>query len=231
MFLTECKRTITTILFLSAHTIHAQTADPTVAKTIHSKKNPLEVVQTLRAGNARFSGGHATKPNQDAFAIARTSAEQHPHTVVVSCSDSRVPPEIIFDQGLGDMFSIRSAGHALGIFDLASVEYAVLKLGARVVLVLGHTDCGAVNVSLSEAHITRTVNLSELVSRISKGLGNLAEKDPNLLLAVRNNARSTLQYILSHSNELKRMYLNKEILFVEGLYDIRTGTVTLAELK
>ena len=231
MFSIKCKRAIAAILLLSAQTIHAQLPDPAATKTSHFKRSPLEVVLNLRAGNARFSGGNATKPNQDAFAIARTSAEQHPHTVVVSCSDSRVPPEIIFDQGLGDMFSIRSAGHTLGIFDLASVEYAVLKLGARVVLVLGHTDCGAVNVSLPNAHIAGTANLSELVSRISKGLGNINEKDPNLLLAVRNNSRSTLQYILSHSNELKKMYLNKEILFVEGLYEIRTGTATLAELN
>ncbi len=104
----------------------------------------------LVEGNRRFATGQLQHPHQDAARRAEILPGQSPLAVVLCCSDSRVPPEVVFDQGLGDLFVVRTAGHVLDAAVLASVEYAVDHLGTRLVLVLGHARCGAVAAALSE---------------------------------------------------------------------------------
>ena len=102
----------------------------------------------LMEGNARYVSGHATHPNQNAERRTEEASTQHPFAVVVSCSDSRVSPEIVFDQGIGDLFVVRTAGNRLDDLVLASVEYAVDHLHCPLVVVLGHERCGAISAAL-----------------------------------------------------------------------------------
>lgn len=122
------------------------------------EKNQVESLaplDKLKAGNERFVSGHQAHPNEALDRIKELKDGQNPFVVVVSCSDSRVPPELIFDQGLGDVFSIRTAGNVIGEYELGSIEYAVEHLHCNLVVVLGHENCGAIQAyaaSGNEAH-------------------------------------------------------------------------------
>lgn len=106
--------------------------------------SPPEAFESLLAGNSRFVGGTPKHPNQDAARRAQTAPSQAPFAVLFGCSDSRLAAEIIFDQGLGDLFVVRTAGHVVGTEVLGSIEYGVSVLGTPLVVVLGHDSCGAV---------------------------------------------------------------------------------------
>ena len=100
--------------------------------------------EKLMDGNKRFMAGHPVHPDETLARIRELKKGQHPFAVVIGCSDSRVPPELIFDQGLGDIFSIRTAGNIIGDYELGSIEYAVEHLGSKFIVVLGHENCGAI---------------------------------------------------------------------------------------
>jgi carbonic anhydrase len=121
----------------------AQAAGPGVS--------PDQALSQLTAGNKRFVSGQVTHPNQSAARRAELANTQHPVAVVIGCSDSRVSPEIVFDEGIGDLFVIRTAGNRLDDLGLASVEYAVDHLGCTLVVVMGHERCGAVTAAIDAA--------------------------------------------------------------------------------
>ena len=102
-----------------------------------------------KQGNKRFLKGNVRKDGIDSATIKKLSEGQKPHAIVLSCSDSRVPPEIIFDQKLGEVFVVRTAGQSLDSMAIASIEYAVAHLGSNLILVMGHESCGAVKAALS----------------------------------------------------------------------------------
>ena len=106
-----------------------------------------DVIASLKEGNSRFVHHQTIHPRQDQARLTEQSGGQKPGAIVVSCSDSRVPPELIFDQGLGDIFSVRTAGQALDTYSIASVEYAIEHLGSKVIVVMGHSSCGAVKAA------------------------------------------------------------------------------------
>lgn len=112
-----------------------------------AKMSPREVLISLQKGNSRFWSGHASRPEKSAFSRRALISQQFPSTAVLGCSDSRVPVEIVFDQGLGDMFVVRVAGNCLGMTTEASLQYAVHHLGVKVLLVMGHEGCGAVKAA------------------------------------------------------------------------------------
>jgi carbonic anhydrase len=119
----------------------------------------------LKAGNEKFVNGYPIHPHETLNRIRELKKGQNPFVVLVSCSDSRVPPELIFDQGLGDVFSIRTAGNIIGEYELASIEYAVEHLHCKLIVVLGHENCGAIQAYASSEngknsgdHIQNLVN-------------------------------------------------------------------------
>lgn len=122
-----------------------------------------EALELLRAGNARFTAGKCEHPHQDPPRRQALLSGQHPIAAVLSCSDSRAPVELIFDQGFGDLFVIRNAGNVVDDVVLASIEYAVEHLGVNLVLVLGHTQCGAVTAAMTggqpEGHLGSILEL------------------------------------------------------------------------
>src|SRR5437588_10797425 len=121
-----------------------------VADPAHSDQPavaPAEAISKLKEGNGRYTSGNLQHPGQTTERRTELSKSQHPFAVIVSCSDSRVPPEIVFDQGLGDLFIFRVAGNVIDDHGLGSIEYSVDHLGTRLILVLGHQSCGAVKAA------------------------------------------------------------------------------------
>jgi carbonic anhydrase len=105
-------------------------------------------MRLLQEGNKRFVTGNQTLRNETVARAKETAAAQHPYAIILACSDSRVPPEVLFDAGIGELFIIRVAGNIIGAEETASIEYAIEHLGTKLVVVMGHTSCGAVKASV-----------------------------------------------------------------------------------
>ncbi len=130
-------------------------------------RDPDEILSLIKAGNERFHAFHAVHPDQTPERLKELVDGQHPWAVVIGCSDSRVVPELIFDQGLGDLFTVRTAGNVVGEYELASVEYAVEHLGAPLVIVLGHTSCGAINAFIAQPEEPCHGHMRELMAYLA----------------------------------------------------------------
>lgn len=154
--------------------------------------------------------------------LETTEHGQHPYAVVVTCSDARVPPEHIFNAGIGDLFVIRNAGNLMGEFDLGSVEYAVSHLGAKLVLIMGHTHCGAVEAAL-EGDADGYIH--GIIGEVKAGIGDTA--DPRE--AERRNVHHSLSR-LHNSKLLSDLHDRGEVEFAGAIYDIKSGTVEFLSL-
>lgn len=159
---------------------------------------PAEALELLMTGNRRYVTGEVQRPNQDFARRAEVAGGQSPFAAIVSCSDSRVPSEIVFDCGLGDLFIVRTAGHVLGPVSHGSLEYGADQLGIPLILVLGHSQCGAVT-----AVVNGGKNLSGSMQSLSMFIQpalNHARGRPGDLLAntIRSNTERTV-YLLKQS--------------------------------
>lgn len=134
-----------------------------------SPSNAAQIIQKLKAGNERFRKAHSIHPHATAARLHELPQGQHPDAAVLSCSDSRVAVELLFDSGFGDLFVVRNAGNTCTAGSLASVEYAVEALNVPLVVVMGHTGCGAVGAACTPAH-QLTPSLMSLVGHIHNGL-------------------------------------------------------------
>ncbi len=179
----------------------------------------------LQAGNRRFAAGKATRPRQSVERRTEVVKRQEPIAVVVSCSDSRVPPEIVFDCGLGDLYVIRTAGHAIDEMVLASVEYGVEHLGIPLVLVLGHSGCGAVIAAVEGAHSLG--HLSSLVAAVRPAVAD-AQGQPGdtVANAVRANVQRAVRRLQSSALVLAGSGTENRLLITGAVYDLATGEVT-----
>lgn len=190
-----------------------------------------EPVDALIAGNKRFVEGRPVHPLDDAKRRKELVSGQTPKAAVLSCSDSRVPPELIFDQGLGEIFAVRTAGEAADQVALGSIEYAVEHLGTKLVLVLGHESCGAIKATLSagKAASSGSDNLDHLVGLIRPNVQNfqLSADDKLLIEPVKANVEGMAQSLLQRSKILKEKVEAKELLIVKGLYHLESGRVDI----
>ncbi|MDH3923005.1 MAG: carbonic anhydrase [Xanthomonadales bacterium] len=189
----------------------------------------------LKVGNHRFVEGNLNR--EILPSIARRSmlvGSQQPFAIILGCSDSRVPAEIVFDQGLGDLFVIRVAGNIIAPSGIGSVEYAAEQFGCRLVVVLGHTQCGAVIATLDQlrrAEEARSKNLRSIVGRIRPSIECLLDSDlkdePEALLeaSVRANIRASVSQLREGSDILKQMVDDQELLIVGAEYSLQTGVV------
>jgi carbonic anhydrase len=132
-----------------------------------AQDNTLAPLDKLKAGNEKFVSGHPEHPNETTNRIKELKEGQHPLAILVSCSDSRVPPELIFDQGLGDVFSIRTAGNVIGDYELGSIEYAVEHLHCKLIVVLGHENCGAIQAYAASGNEKHDDHIQSLVTYIA----------------------------------------------------------------
>jgi len=182
--------------------------------------------QKLLDGNRRYVEAKRSHPNQTAERRTEVAKGQHPFAAIVSCSDSRVPPEVVFDQGLGDLFVIRLAGNILDDAALGSLEYAVEHLGVKYILVLGHERCGAVDATVkggeAPGHIGSVVKaIQPAVSKVKGEPGDLLDN------AVRVNVVMVVEQLKS-SGPILAEHVKKGNLAIEGgRYDLYDGVVAL----
>lgn len=195
-----------------------------------------EALERLRQGNRRFVAGSASVADlSNPTRRTELAAGQNPFAIVLGCSDSRVPAEIVFDQGLGDLFVIRVAGNIVAPSQVGSVEFAAERFGTRLVVVLGHSQCGAVLATLEELERPRdpqSRNLRSIVSRIRpavEGLlaSGLGQDDPQRLVqeAVRANVRASADHLRHGSEVLERLIEGDGLRVVGAEYSLETGLV------
>lgn len=194
-----------------------------------------EALERLQAGNRRFAAGvQGSSTLTDSTRRSELVAGQEPFAIILGCSDSRVPAEIVFDQGLGDLFVIRVAGNIVAASQVGSVEFAAEQFGTRLVVVLGHSACGAVQATLAELErptATRSPNLRSIVDRIRPAVETLRETDlrhnPDALLqhAVRANIRASVNHLKHGSQILEQLTERNGLLIVGAEYSLETGVV------
>jgi len=193
-----------------------------------------EALEALREGNRRFAsslGGTAPLTHDRRAELA---AAQYPFAIVLGCSDSRVPAEIVFDQGLGDLFVIRVAGNIVAPSQVGSVEFAAARFGTRLVVVLGHSQCGAILATLDELRkptAAQSPNLHAIVDRIRPSVEGLMatelRNDTDALLnqAVRANIRASVDHLRHGSTVLEQLIQNEGLAVVGAEYSLETGVV------
>ena len=195
-----------------------------------------EALERLQTGNRRFVSGAQSKTSADPARRSELVAGQEPFAVVLGCSDSRVPVEIVFDQNLGDLFVIRVAGNIVAPSLVGSVEFAAEAFGTRLVVVLGHSGCGAVLATLEELKRpseNRSPNLRSIVDRIRPAVEPLMtkDKDSDALVpeAVRANVRASVDGLRRGSGLLEDLIQREELLIIGAEYSLETGVVDFFE--
>jgi carbonic anhydrase len=202
------------------------TSKPVVqTRATQAALSPAGALQMLKEGNARFVNGHAIARDLRAQQHA-TSEAQYPFAAIVGCMDSRVPNELVFDQGIGDIFSIRVAGNIVDPDVIGSVEYSTKAAGAKLVVVLGHTQCGAVKGAIDNVQMG---SLTQLLAKIrtSVGSGRGTSKDQDLVEQVTlANVRESVRELRNGSPLLKALLDAHTVNLVGGVYSVETGRVT-----
>src|SRR5437016_5594560 len=190
---------------------------------------PAEAISKLKEGNGRYTSGKVQHPGQTAERRTELSKTQHPFAAVVSCSDSRVPPEIVFDQGLGELFIVRVAGNVINDEGLGSIEYTVDHLGTRLILVLGHQRCGAVDAARETiaAKGKAPGHIQSLVTAIKPAVEATAKDD--LETTIKANVKNVVQALRSSTPILKAEVDSGKIQIIGGYYSLDTGAVTFLD--
>jgi len=198
-------------------------------KEIQSKSSVQEVLEILKEGNQRFVNQDPKSRNL-LDQVNTTSTGQFPLAVVISCIDSRVPTEMIFDQGIGDIFCVRVAGNVINQDVLGSVEFACKVAGVKLIVVMGHTSCGAVKGACNDVELG---NLTGLLNKIKPAISIVANRgvaadDAGFVDEVAlENVQVSLDTILNDSPVLKEMVDNHEVKCAKGMYSVQTGEVEL----
>jgi carbonic anhydrase len=187
---------------------------------------PAEGLARLRAGNQRFTAGAPQAPQRDLEHLrALASPDQAPFAAVLGCADSRMPVELIYDQGFGDLFVVRVAGSIANSVEIASLEYGTEILGASVLVVLGHTFCGAVRAALAGGDVPGQI--STLYQHIAPALDR---ERMDLDAAVTANVRHQARKLISGSTVIAKRSSAGKLVVVGGVFDLRTGVVRSVEL-
>jgi carbonic anhydrase len=234
----------------------ARAADPTHPD--QPMVSPADAISKLKEGNGRFTAGNMQHPHesseersymasnsyenagmtflgmtadQAAKRRAALAKSQHPFAAIVSCSDSRVPPEIVFDQGLGDLFIVRVAGNVINDEGVGSLEYTVDHLGTRLILVLGHQSCGAVKAAKETiaAKGKAPGHIESLVTAIKPAVEATAKDD--LDATIKANVKHVVDSLRSSTPILKAKIDSGDVQVIGGYYSLDTGTVTFLDEK
>jgi carbonic anhydrase len=215
---------LASIIFLAVHAPVAASEGP--------RADGKAVLQELVRGNDRFVAGKPRRTHLDAKRRQELTQGQHPRAAILGCADSRVPPEHVFDQGLGDLFVVRLAGNIPDESAIGSLEYAVEHLGTSLVLVLGHHGCGAVQAAMAGGHVEG--NLGSVLEPIApavaaaKANGRLGHKGGDQLdAAIHENARLSAKALVARSPLLRRLVEEGKLQIAVGVYDLDTGKVDL----
>jgi carbonic anhydrase len=204
-------------------------------KTMPARLNPDEALRELLAGNERFANGRPNSPRRSPADFRQLAEGQHPFAAVVGCADSRVAPEILFDVGKGDIFVVRVAGNVVsgaGAIVKGSIEYAVAELNVPLIMVLGHGNCGAVKAAM--AHLNAKDSLpgaiNDLVELIKPAVAESKGEPGNPLdNAIRKNVLNGVERLKGLEPILATPVKEGKLKIVGGVYDLRTGKVTLVK--
>ena len=203
--------------------------EPTKEKPPETVPTSEEALKRLKEGNARFVSDMPKEAEVGSKKRIELSQGQRPIAVILTCADSRAAPEIVFDKGLGVLFVIRVAGNVTGPEVYASIEYALAELKTPLIVVLGHTSCGAVGAALKGKE-QPSDNLKQLISLIHTGDDLPKDKDAALDAAIRNNVYHQTQLLTTKSKIIKDFADNGKVKIVPAVYDLKTGVVHWPEL-
>lgn len=209
----------------------ATPADPHATGGAHSAApsvTPDQALKNLKDGNARYTSGKSQAPRRDAKRRAETvSGGQHPFAIILSCADSREPVEILFDQGIGDLFVVRVAGNVADVDELGTMEYGADHLGSPLIVVLGHTKCGAVTAVVKGETVHG--NIPALVDNIVPAAKKVKDKgvtgDAAIPEAIKANVMQSIEDTYKNSDILRERVAAGKLKIVGGVYDLEKGTV------
>ena len=223
---------VSTLLLLFVASAIADPVDrPTT--TASDTLDAVQAIKRLRDGNARFVAGKPQHPHETSEWRHQLEKEQHPFAVVLGCSDSRVPPELVFDQGFGDLFVVRVAGNVVDTDVTASVEYAIDHLDTQLIVVMGHSHCGAVTATLDhlanpDGEPAEVVSLLYRIEPAIIGIPDDLQRDKRIDRAVQRNVEIAVRR-LSRVPDLRRSINAGRIKIVGAVYDMHTGKVNVLE--
>jgi carbonic anhydrase len=220
MFHTVCSRLLIALFVLSVGLL------PVLAQ----EKSPSaeEALQRLKQGNTRFASDKLTAKDLTATRRAELAKGQKPFAVILACADSRVAPELIFDQGLGELFVVRVAGNVTDPAILGSIEYAVEHLKAPLVVVLGHESCGAVAAALSKEELHG--NIAKLIKEVNVGKDLPKDKTAAMATGVKANVLEQSARLTQQSTILKDFVASGRIKIAAGVYSLKAGEVEWLDL-
>ncbi|HEV2149064.1 MAG TPA: carbonic anhydrase, partial [Longimicrobiaceae bacterium] len=187
-------------------------------------RTPEEALQALREGNARFARGGVTEPNRNLARVREVAPKQTPFASILGCADSRVPVELVFDQGFGDLFVCRAAGNIVTPEILGSLEFGTLVLGSRALVVLGHSACGAVKATIAGDPVPGQI--SALYQHIQPAVDAAG---PDLDAAIAENVRIQARLLSRASPVIAGLVKEGKLKVVGGVYDLASGRVTFLE--
>jgi len=194
-----------------------------------------QALARLREGNRRFVAGQPTTPPLSSFERRALALDQAPFAIILGCSDSRVPAELVFDQGFGDLFVIRVAGNIVAPSQVGSVEFAAAKFGTKLVVVLGHSQCGAITTAVEElldGATTDSRNLQSIVSRVRPSVEavvagrNDVERKTLVRESVIANVKASVNHLRHGSELLEKLIQTEGLVIVGAKYSLDTGVVS-----
>lgn len=195
---------------------------------VAQQSEPDQALKALMDGNKRYTSGTPSRPHQNAARMQEIAKGQKPFAMILSCADSRVPPEILFDQGLGDLFVVRVAGNIATNEGIGSLEFGAAVLGSRLLMVLGHEYCGAVDAALKGQDVPG--NIKSVVQAIKPSVDRTkAKPNPTLEAATVENVRGVMDAIDARSPLLKEMVTKGTLKIVGAAYDLDTGVVSMVQ--
>lgn len=192
-------------------------------------QSPLEILRELRDGNERFAQDHATRHHQSKAWRERLTTSQHPKAIILGCADSRVPPELLFDAGFGDLFVVRVAGNVVDLDVAASIDYAYFHTGSRLVVVLGHENCGAVTAALGD-YKQEVLPIQFLLKQIAPALVNLppGSLEQRVTSGVYANVRQSVRE-LNQLPKAAQAEADGKALIVGAVYNLETNRVDFVD--
>jgi carbonic anhydrase len=216
-------------VFWVAGIVQAEATDVALTREAQAAITPARALEMLKQGNERFVNGK-TLPRDFLAQVRQTATGQYPFAAIVSCLDSRIPPAIVFDQGVGDLFVGRIAGNFVNDDMLGSLEFATKLSGAKLVVILGHTECGAIRGACDAAQLgLLTATLANINPAVKAVQGDYTPRNSSNAGFVQSvaemNVQLTMKKLLDRSTVLREMVDKGELGLVGAMYDITTGKV------
>jgi len=211
---------------VAARNLVAEDQQLTISKKPDEALTPQDALKKLYEGNLRFANGKSLSANRDLNRVRAIAGQQKPFAAFLGCADSRVPIEFVFDQGFGDLFVTRIAGNIASSENVGSLEFGTQVLGARVIYVLGHTQCGAVSATMRGDEVPGQI--SGLFQYIRPAV---KEANGDLDKAIIGNVKNQAILLAEASPVISKMIQRKELVVAGGIYDLATGKVTPVEIN